>query len=303
MPTYNFKKETKIYVVRNGLRHRLDVYPDFTFSQTFNETQVPVKTLHAQYDMFAGAVITKANPANFSFTMPILLQADLNVMLELLLDYDANSVEATLNTADLYVESNSEVYKLEKAVLESGTFQIVKDSPLAVTLSGTGRKLSKFVGPIPGTLQSRTSTRTHTLISAMLVAVAGVTQSGITAVTVELKNDVRWLDFGTLHNSIGISDASGTSFPEAFVVGSRTLSGTIQQYITDEANSNVNTWGNNVPISIQVGTPGPVWNLEFLIPNAVFTNRIEVQEAFIQSYEFRMTSNPTLATVIKKRNI
>lgn len=302
MPTYNFKKNTKLYVVRNGVRYLLDIYPDLTFSQTFNETNVPVKTLHSQYDMFEGAVITSANAANFSFSAPILLEGDLNILFELLMDYDETSSEATLKTADLYVESNTEVYKLEKAVFETGTFQIVKDRPLMVSIAGTASKLSKHVGAIPGMLLPRKTTRTFSLVTSMAVNVASVLQKYITAVTIELRNDVRWNDFSTLQNSIGISGASGTQFPGAFVVGSRVLSGTIQQYITDETNT-VNTWGNNVPISVQVGSVGATWNLEFLIPNAVFTNRLEVQDVYVQSYEFRMTSNPVLANVIKKRTV
>jgi len=302
MPTYNFKKQTKLYVVRNGLRYLLDIYPDLSFSQTFNETNVPVKTLHSQFDMFEAAVITNANPANFSFTSPILQEGDMDVLFTLLRDYATVNNEATLNTADLYVESNSEVYKLEKAVLESGTFQIVKDSPLTLSLSGTARKLSKFSGDIPGTLQPRT-TRTHTAVTSLQVSVAGVVQPYITAVTVELKNNVQWIEATTLQNSIGISDASGTMFPEAFVVGSRTLSGTIQQYITDETNSNVNSWRNNTPVNIQVTNTGSAWALEFLVPSAVFTNRLEAQDVYIQSYDFRLSSNPVLTNVIKKRTI
>lgn len=302
MPTYNFKRQTKLYVVRNGLRYALDVYPDISFSQTFNETNVPVKTLHSQYDMFENAVITRANPANFSFTVPILLQTDLNILLELLMDYDESSTEATLKTADLYVESNTEVYKLEKIVLESGVFKIAKDDFILLSLSGTARRLSKFTGEIPGALQARSSARTFSQVTSLGVTIGGVVQKYITSVSIELNNETRWVEFGTLQNSLNISDASGTLFPEAFVVGSRTLSGTIQQYVTDETN-NVNTWSMNTPINVAAGILGEAPTLEFSIPNAVFTNRLEVQDLIIQSYEFRMVSNPVLATVIKKRNI
>jgi len=302
MATYNFKKQTKLYVVRNGLRYALDIYPDISFSQTFNETNVPVKTLHSQYNMFENAVITKANPANFAFTVPILLESDLNIVLELLMDYEQGS-EATLKTADLYVESNSEVYKLEKSVFESGTFQIVKDAFISLSLSGTARKLSKFTDTIPGTLQTRSAKQTYNQVSAMLVAIGGVTQNYVTSVSVELKNEVQWVDFATLQNSLVISDALGTQFPEAFVVGSRTLSGTVQQYVTNETNS-VNTWSIGGALSIQIGTVGQLTNLQFLVPSIVYTNRLEVQDLYIQSYDWRMNSNPAaLADVIKKRNI
>lgn len=303
MTTYNFKKDTKLHVVRNGLRYTLDIYPDISFSQTFNETNVPVKTLHSQYNMFENAVITKANPANFTFTIPMLLEGDMGIVLELLTDYDTTSDEATLKTSDLYVESNSEVYKLEKAVFESGTFQIVKNALISLSIAGTARKLRKYTDGLPGVPQARTATRTFSATTAMMVAIAGTVQDRITAVSIELKNDVQWMEFATLHNSMGISDVSGTMFPETFFVSSRTLSGTIQQYVTDETNSNVNSWNTNTSINVQVGNLGSDWTLQFLIPTAVFTNRVEVQDLLIQSYDFRMTSNVDLSTVIKKRSI
>jgi len=303
MPTYNFKKQTKVYVVRNGFRYYLDIYPDLSFSQTFDETTVPVKTLHSQFDMFEDAVITKANPANFSFTMPILLQADLDVVYELLVNYDTTTSEATLNTADLYIEGNSEVYKLEMAVVEGGTFNIVKDALMTVSISGTARKLSKHTGAIPGTPVSRSVTQTYSPVTATQVSVGGVVQQYISAITLELKNNVQWVDFATLQNSIGISDASGTMFPEAFVVQNRTLSGTIQQYVTDETNSNVNSWSTNAALSVQVGST-TAWTLQFMLPQVVYTNRSELQDALIQSYDFRMTSpNPDLSSVFVKRSI
>ena len=301
---YNFKKETKVYVVVAGLRYTLDVYPDLTFSQTFNETSVPVKTLHSQYDMFENAVITKANPANFTFTVPMLYEADLNIVYNLLLDYDTGQPEATLKTADLYFETNSEVYKIEKCAFESGTFQIQKDAAMTLNLSGSGKKLSKFTGAIPGTLQARSATRSFGRVTAMEILIKGSVQPYISAVTVEVKNNVTWVDFATLQNSQSVKDASGTMYPEAFVVGSRVLSGTIQQYVTDETRTNVNGWSTSAPISISAGELGKASLFKVTIPAAVYTNRLEVQDLYTQSYDFRMVSNPaTLSSVINKVQI
>ena len=304
MATYNFKKESRLYVVYGTSKYLLAIYPDLSFSQTFDETSVPVKTLHSQYDMFENAVITKANPANFSFTIPVLLQRDSNIVLDLLLDYDLTSSEATLKTADLYVESNSEIYKLEKAVFESGTFQIARDAILTLNVSGTARKLSKYTGTIPGTLVARTASPTFTRISRFEASVGGVVQKAVTSVSLEVKNDVQWVDFSTLQNSLDISDASRTMYAEAFVVGSRTVNGMIQTYVTDENNTKAQGWARGVSLSIRAGELSTAYTLEVDIPSVVYTNRIEMQDLIIQSYDFKMLTNPTaLNTIIKKRSI
>ncbi|RZK44450.1 MAG: hypothetical protein EOO61_03770, partial [Hymenobacter sp.] len=152
MAIYNFKKDTKVYIVRGANRYTLDVYPDFNFSQTFDETAVPVKTLHSQFDMAENAVITKANPANFNFTVPILYENDLNIVFDLLLDYETGVPEATLKTADIYFANSSEIYKIEKCAFESGVFQLQNSAVITISLSGTGKKLSKYTGTIPGTV-------------------------------------------------------------------------------------------------------------------------------------------------------
>lgn len=301
MPTYNFRKDSKVYVVRGGLRYVLDVYPDLTFSQTFNETNVPVKTLHSQYDMFEGAVITKANPANFTMTIPVLDESDMDVLISLLVNYDNTSTEATINSADLYVENNSEVYKLEMAVIETGTFTIARDSIIVLSLSGSARKLSKHVGAIPGTLQARSSTRTYAIPTRVEVMLGATTLTNVAGLSIELSNDVQWVDFATLQNSLVINGASETMFPEVFVVGSRTLSGNIQQYITDETNTTVQSWSTSTSLSIKAGNLGSGWALEFALPSVVYTNRLDPQEVYIQSFDFRMNANPTdLSLVIIK---
>jgi hypothetical protein len=299
MTTFNFKRDSKLHVVVGGLRYTLDIYPDFAFSQTFNETSVQVKTLHSQFDMFEGAVITKANPANFSFTSPLMLEADMDVLLDLLISWDTTNTEAVLKTADLYFEANSEIYKLEKAVLEMGSFKISKDSILLINFSGTASKLYKYNLALPGALQTRSATRTYSLPTYLRVTIGGALQSYISSVTIELKNTVQWFEFANLQNSLAISDASGTMYPGAFTVSNRVLSGTIQQYITDDNNSNVNTWSVNSSIDIKVGNLGSNPTIEFNLPSVVFTNRIDTQDLYMQGYDFRLNSNPTGSIIIK----
>lgn len=299
MAIYNYKKELKLYIVQNGLRYSLDIYPDISFSQTLSETAVPVKTLHSQRDMFENAVITRANPANFNFTIPILLEKDMDVVLSTLMDYDNTSSEATIKTADLYVEMNSEVHKLEKAVIESGTFRIANRDIITLTVSGTAKKLSKYIGAIPGTLQPRSGYTTYSSPTILEIKLDGVTQSSISAVSLELKNEVSWVDFSTLHNSLVINSASGTQFPEAFVVSSRTLSGTIEQYTTDETTGNPVDWNIGSTLRIRTGNINASWLLDVNIPSIVYTKRVELQDFLMQSYDFRMNTNVAdLSTVI-----
>ena len=48
---YNFKKATKLYIVENGNKHTIDIYPDISASQTFEEQGYKRKTLHALNDL------------------------------------------------------------------------------------------------------------------------------------------------------------------------------------------------------------------------------------------------------------
>jgi len=305
MPAYNFKRETKLYVVRDNLRYAINIYPDLSFSQTFDETAVQVKTLHSQYDSVEDAVITKANPANFSFTIPVILNNDLDVIFDLLLNYDLNSAEAILKTADLYLQSNSVIYKLEKAVIESGTFNIQKDSVLLLSVSGSAARLSTYTEALPGILQTPSTDLAFSYVNAMYVAVNNDVQNAITSVSIEVKNDVEWVGYATIQDSISnLELASGVhQTPGAFVVRSRTLNGTIQQYITEDMQKYTNTWSTSASIDVKVGSSDSNWALQFLIPRAVYTNRSEMQDLLIQSYDFRMTANVPFNTVILKRSI
>jgi hypothetical protein len=301
MSTYNFKKELKLYVVRNGLRYILDVYPDISFSQTLSETSVPVKTLHSQRDMFENAVIVKANPANFNFTIPLMVESDMDVVLNLLMDYDDTSSEATIGSADLYVEMNSETYKLEKAVIESGVFQIIRNQLITINVSGTAKKLCKHTSAIPGTLQARSGTHTYSAPTALEIKLGSTIKTNVSSVSLEIKNEIQWVDFTTLQNSLAITNASGTMYPEAFVVTSRTLSGNVQQYVTDSTAGSPVDWEIGQSLGIRVGNLHADWVLEVLIPSIVYTKRIDLQDLLMQSYDYRMNYNPSSLKDVVKR--
>ena len=77
MPTYNFKQEAEVYVVSGGT-HRIHV-TDISFGQTFSEESYSVNTIHSPNNLFEASVINKANPANFSFSVPAIVESSYTI--------------------------------------------------------------------------------------------------------------------------------------------------------------------------------------------------------------------------------
>ena len=304
MPSYNFKRKVKFYVIWRGLQHRVDIYPDISFSQTFNESSRKVKTLHTQTNMFDKATITEANPANFEFTMPLYVTLEVKEVLNLLLKYNIDSPEVTLETADIYVDTGQEVFRLETAVFERGVFNINRGDVVSVSISGTASKLSRYGASgitIPGVPRASTdSSSTFLTNHYMLVQVNGVEQPSIHSASIEVANTVQWTPNNTLHKSLAVNGPSDTVYPEGFVVSGRTVSGLIQQYITDENLANVNKWAIEVPLNIRIARIMGNYSLSFLLDKVVYTNRLESADLFLQNYDFRLTSSPSdLSTLIQ----
>ena len=68
---FEFLRDSKVYIVYNSTNYQLHVTPSVSFGQTFNQAEIDKKTLHGQLNLFKGSSITSANPANFSFTIPM----------------------------------------------------------------------------------------------------------------------------------------------------------------------------------------------------------------------------------------
>ena len=300
MPTYNFKKELKLYVVSNNIKHRLNIYSDVNFSQTFNETPVQVKTLHTPYNMFDDAVIKKANPANFNFSLLLDRSTQFAAIFDLILSYDNTSSEVVMKSADYYIEMNTEIFKLEKGVIESAVFQIARNQLITLNCSGTASKLYK-VASIPGTASTYSySTANYTSPNSLEIKLAGQVMDNVSAISLEIKNNVNWIDYATLQNSQNVTNASDTMYPEAFVVPGRTLSGYVQQYVIDTNMGTVNTWKRGDSLSFKMGSTSSTWILSVNIPSVIYTNRSDLQDMLMQSFDFRMVASPLdLNTVVQ----
>ena len=300
MPVYNFKNNADFYLVYGGLSYKLDVYTDVTFSQTFKEVSVKKKTIHERNLNFEDAVITMANPGNFSFGIPILEEEDLNAVLALMIQIDS---DYNVKPFDLYVVTDSETYKMATCVIEDGTFSLERDGILGLSVSGTCSRLSR-VGDqsysVPATAYVRTSSTTFYGHNRMYVSIDSVEQDFVRAVSINFRNNIDWLSNDTLHKSLAVTNTDTTIYPEQFVLTGRTLSGAVEQNVTDTADLQVNTWKSDVPITIKIGAVNR-WVLEFIIPEAIYTNRLVTASLFHQVYDFRMTSTPSdLSDVIVK---
>jgi len=291
MPTYNFKQQVQVFVVSGGNRHRINV-TDVSFSQTFSENSFPVKTLHALSNVFEGSVINKANVASFSFTFPALVEADYTIIETLLL-------EAT--SFDLFVKTEADTFKLESAVITNGSFVIERSRPLSIQIQGQAIKLSRNA-TLTGSLQSRSSTSNFTL-PIIDITVGSISLSDVVSVSMELQNEIEWTPYSTINAALSATNASNSMYPTGFTLSKKILSGSITQYLTDENVSNVQDWDTDVSLTIKAGnglTASSFRGFSMGPATCSFTNRVGSGTIFTQSYDWRMTQNPSsLATILK----
>ena len=279
MANYSFIKDAKVYLVSGTEQVLLDI-SNVSFSQTFTETSYPVKTLHNQ-SMFEGSVINKANPANFELTIPALLEADLRVLFDKLLDY---------SSFDLYITTQQDIFRLETSVITNGTFLIDRVRPLSLTVSGEASKLST-VAALPYTTVGRSSTRTYNTSGLTILLDSVHLDTDVATVSVEVQNEVSWNPWVSVHSGV----LGEISYPSTYTISKRILSGNISRHLNTDNSSSLNTSSSNSTLNIKVGQNilGTFYGFEFDIASCSYTNRLQTGGIFKQSYDWRMTQNPT----------
>ena len=197
MPNFTFKKEdVKVYVVDtadSNKTYNIDTNT-IEFGQTFQEKSYEVKTIHNQ-GSFEGSVINLANPAEFSLNTPLLKEATNKILFTKLLDSA---------TFDLYISSQYDVWKLEKCVIQDGTFEINKSRPLRLAVSGEASKLSKYTPNASG--------------NVALNAISGK------RVYIHEVGSTNWVAIGAPSNTQGViftatGNGSGTGTPRLAIPG------------------------------------------------------------------------------------
>lgn len=292
MPSYNFKKEVQVYVVQGSSRHRIDV-SDVSFSQTFAEESYTVKTLHALTDYFEGSVINKANPANFSFTMAAIQEADFSIVETLLLD----------NTSfTLFVSTPTDVFKLETCVITNGSFVIEKSRPLSIEIQGEASKLTTD-STLSGTLQSRSATKNFLVNPILDVVIDSTTLTDIVSLKIELQNDIDWTPYSTVHAARDVTSASNSMYPSGYTVSKKILAGSVSQYLTDTNTSTAQSWKSSISLEIKAGnglSGSSFRGFHIGSATSTFTNRMNTGAVFLQNYDWRVTDNSSsLASIFK----
>ena len=269
-----------------------------SFSQTFAEDAYEVKTLHDQTKMFQGTSITKANPANFSFTVSLTTEKDETIVKSLLTDYD--STGSNIKTFDLYIVSSESTFKLTECVITNGDFNLAKGSALTLSVQGQAQKLERVGNAsysLPGSLVSASSTRTPTL-SLIDVEVGGSDVSNIISATLSVQNEIEWTPYETLQSSLSVTSASNAMYPSGFTLGRRVVSGNIVQYVTSNNSSTAQTFNTDTTVRVKTIVNGSTF-LDANLANCMFTKRMNQGEAFTQAFDYRLIGNPAnLSTVI-----
>lgn len=290
---FNFKKNAKLYIVEGSNRHSLEIYEDLSASQTFDEQSYRQKTLHNLNNLHDGATITRAAPANFTFTTPILDIATTPIILTLGTSYS----NGTVPSFDMYVESDNVIYKIEKAVIDSSTFNVSRSEILTVSVSGSASKVSLFTSPIPGTPVS-IGTKEYVKVAGLSISVNSQIQDTIASINIEVNNGVNWTPNTTLHKSL----AGTIIYPESYVVEDRRVSGSITQFLTSENVTSLSDTTTNTPMILDVlsSVNQAVPFLRFNLPAVVYTRRLSMDQLFTRTYDFRLVSNSTTVKPIYK---
>lgn len=279
---YNFKKDIQVYVEYDGFLIPIDVFPDITFSQTYNENDYNKKTLHQPLNLNKGATIVEANTANFSFTTPV--KYDNTVLVDALLfgvDYETGNIEPI----DLYVVTTNKKFKLDTCVLEQLTLNIERAGIFTISVSGTAALLEEIT-VLPGTPEPR-NMDPYTIVRCVKVNVNGTVLDSVAAINIDIANEIEWTRNTTLHASLN----NEVSFKRNYVLNERRISGSVTEFLLDSGPLPEYSTNSSMIIELasEIGETPPF--LTFNLPQVVYTRRLNVDEVFTRVYDFRLTDN------------
>ncbi len=302
--SYSFLRESKLYIEYSGAKYRIYTSSAISFNQTFAEDSYPVKTLHDQSKMFEGSIINKANPASFSFEVPLTIEKDESIILDLALDLvataDSDIEDQQLKSFYMYVQTGSSTFKLESAVITSASIDFVPQNPITLRVEGEGIKLTR-VGDESfnlGTIQSESSTRTPLLVYPT-ISVDSLNMNNILSANLSIQNSIEWTPYETLTASLAVTNSSNAMFPSKYTLGNRIVSGEIRQYQTDNNVTQFDDFSTSANLAITAkNVSGNANFFEVTINPAIYTARMQPEEVYTQSYDFRSIENTALNTQI-----
>lgn len=287
---FNFKRNTKVYLVYGSSKYKLEVYPDLSVSQTYDEQSIDRKTLHNPLDLHKHATIIRASVANFSFTVPVF-DNESSTQIQKELELATSYLTGNAPNFDLYFESDEITYKLEKAVFDRMTLNLSRDAVITASLSGNGSKLAEFIGEVPGTLVPA-PTRDYCRVGTIDVDIGTQQMGSITNLVVEFANEIEWTKNDTIHATL----EGDIQYQTSYVLKGRQVNGSISEYLTSDNQDQLydTTTNTSVDITINGGF------LRFYLPSTVFTRRTEFGDVFTRTYDYRLNTNSQTVKPIYK---
>lgn len=295
MEYVNYLKQAKIYIVTDGTKHELDV-SSLSVSQTYTEKTYSTKSLHTR-NLVEASVIKKANPANFSFSLPVCAE-DQNAFLV--------PLALTNTTFDLYIVTEANMIKVEHCVFSNCQFIISNRDVLQLSLEGEARRVTipglADVGQIPGTLKSPTGPLTYLRVNDFEAVIdLFPTTDLIYSVNAEFQSDISWTEYMTVHDGIAVFSDQNTIYPGNFVVQKHIFAGSIGRYLTRDNYSDALRWNVTSPMHIKAGETinGTFCGFDINLNSCAFTSRVSAGDIFTMSHDWRMNYNPAnlLATI------
>lgn len=310
MPAFNFTKNTKLALVLPGTQV-YEVFPetDISFGQTFTESTSSVNTIHSpQY--FERSTIVKANPASFSFTVNLAKEStnSASVLFDRAIAHDV---------FHLYFISDESTFKLENSVITNVSFTIARNSLLKMQIEGEAEKLirsasnntnnvpqttfNNFIGTLSETFVSTPSTLTRIIPKIEVTLDLTDITSCVFGVSAELQNEVTWTGYETVNQGLNVTDNTNAMYPSGFTVSQKIFSGNIRRYLQDGTESTLLNFDKDTSLRIKAGDTysGSFAGLDFNMPNVSYTNRVSAGSLYTQSFDWRLTTNSTLSTILQ----
>jgi hypothetical protein len=141
-----------------------------------------------------------------------------------------------------------------------------------------------------GSNQLSSSTRTPLIVYPTITLNDGTSRNmnNILSVNVTIQNEMEWTPFETLHDSLN----NNTMFPSAHTVGKRIISGEIRQYQQGNNAEQFENFSTNTNLTITAkNVSGDADFFTIQINPAMYTARMNPEEVYTQSYDFRSLDN------------
>jgi len=163
---------------------------------------------------------------------------------------------------------------------------------LTLSIRGEATKILPAFS-LEGTAVPRDINRTYNRVTSVGLLLNGSTElnDALNTITMELQNEVEWVPYTHVNGAISTTDRDNSMFPERYVVKKRIISGSFTKYLLETEVSDLFVWNRNAGLLITAGQDSYGFSLN--MQNCAYTNRLGTGDVFTQSYDWRMTQNPT----------